>query len=198
MSKYSWASLVCLKFISIPRNTCMHAQEGSRWALIVQTTSDSTWAQVLRAKCLKPLVATWPERVKMGPEPVSPVTELPCEQWLAHAWPQPWSDPSLVVGRDYKRAGSVRKLRPNHTFSLERSAYSYGLVGLWKVRFCLWISPAKPALRSLQWLTGLKWWLFLFHNRPQGRFISGMWKIKCWLHKVSEICRKHSKRWGIL
>lgn len=162
MSKYSWASFVCLKFISICRNTCIHAQEGSSWALIVQTTSDNTWAQVLRAKRLTALEATWLERVKMEPEPVSPVTELFCEQWLALAWPQPWSEPSLVGGRDCKRAGSVHELRPNHTFSLERSAYIYGLVGLWKVRFCLWISPAKPALRSLLWLTGLKWWLFLF------------------------------------
>ena len=136
MSKYSWASRVCLRFISICRNTCMHAQERSSWALIVQTTSDSTWAQVLRVKWLKPLEATWPEGAKMEPEPVSPVTEPPCEQWLAYARPRPWSEPSLVGGGGCKGAGSFHELRPNCTCGLESSAYRYGWVSLWKVRSC--------------------------------------------------------------
>lgn len=107
MSKYSWASCVCLRFRSICRNTCIHTQGRSSWAFF--DCPDYHWQHlgqrsrssdlVLRSKQLKPLEAMQPARGKMESETVSPVTELLCEQWLAHARPPPWSEPLLVGGK---------------------------------------------------------------------------------------------------
>lgn len=73
--------------------------------MIVQTTGDSTRAQVLRAKWLKPPEGTWAEGAKMAPAPVSSVTEVPGEQRLAYSRSQPWSEPSLVGGGDCRELG---------------------------------------------------------------------------------------------
>lgn len=183
MSKYSWASFVCLRFISICRNTCMHAQERSSWALIIQIARDSSFCQVLRG------FSGWNHLRQCGLRGKKWSLSL-SRLWHSFSVSNGWLLPDYSHGQScYWSATSFHELRPNHTCCLDCYVNSYGWLGLWK-DLALRVNPAKSALEAM---AGLKL-LFLSHNRPHRLFISGMWKFKLWLHKVLVICRKYSKK----
>lgn len=130
----------------------------------------------------------------METEPVSPSQSFPA----SNGWLMP--DHNRGQSHRWWVAGSVRELGPSMSKDqiapVALRALLTAMDGLvyGKQDLALQLNPAKLAFGALVWLTGLKWWLYLFHKRPHRWFISGMWKIKRWLHKVSEICRKHSKK----
>lgn len=145
MSKYSWASFVCLRFISICRNTCMHAQERSSWALIIQIARDSSFCQVLRG------FSGWNHLKQCGLRGKKWSLSL-SRLWHSFSVSNGWLLPDYSHGQScYWSAASFHELRPNHTCCHDCYVNSYGWLGLWKVRSCFESKSCKISSWGYGW-----------------------------------------------